>query len=163
MSTSDTYDAIIIGAGQAGGPLCTALAETGRSVAIIEQQFVGGTCINYGCMPTKTMVASARVAHLARRGRDFGVHTAPVTVDLAVVRERKRAVVEQMRSGSQHAIEAADNVDLIFGEATFLGPRRLRIARTDGGDQEVQATEWIFINTGARPNIPIIPGIETVP
>ncbi|HQY30201.1 MAG TPA: mercuric reductase, partial [Thermomicrobiales bacterium] len=134
-----------------------------RSVAIIEQQFVGGTCINYGCMPTKTMVASARVAHLARRGRDFGVHTAPVTVDLAVVRERKRAVVEQMRSGSQHAIEAADNVDLIFGEATFLGPKRLRIARTDGGDQEVQATKWIFINTGARPNIPIIPGIETVP
>src|SRR5216683_4822123 len=97
------YDAIVIGAGQAGGPLSTALAQAGWKTAIIERVHVGGTCINEGCTPTKTMVASARVAYLARRAADYGVHTGPVTVDMAVVRQRKRAVVDDFRTGSERS------------------------------------------------------------
>ena len=89
MSTPERYDAIVIGAGQAGGPLSTALARSGRRTALIEREHVGGTCINEGCTPTKTMVASARVAYLARRGADYGVETGPIQVNLARVRERK--------------------------------------------------------------------------
>src|SRR5213593_4904967 len=95
------YDAIVIGAGQAGGPLATALAGAGRRVALIEREHVGGTCINEGCTPTKTMVASARVAHLARRAADYGVRTGPVTVGMERVRQRKRSIVESFRSGSE--------------------------------------------------------------
>src|SRR6185503_16411210 len=98
---TEHYDAIVIGAGQSGGPLSTALARAGRRTAIIEREHVGGTCINEGCTPTKTMVASARVAYLARRAADYGVRTGPVTVDLPVVRQRKRDIVNSFRQGSQ--------------------------------------------------------------
>ena len=91
MSQLEKYDAIVIGAGQAGGPLSTALARAGKRTLLVERAHVGGTCINEGCTPTKTMVASARVAYLARRGGDYGVETGPVRVDLARVRERKRS------------------------------------------------------------------------
>ncbi|HET7422946.1 MAG TPA: FAD-dependent oxidoreductase, partial [Gemmatimonadales bacterium] len=91
MSPPEQYDAIVIGSGQAGGPLAKELARAGRRTALIEREHVGGTCVNEGCTPTKTMVASGRVAYLARRGADYGVQTGPVRVDLAVVRERKRA------------------------------------------------------------------------
>src|SRR3954451_22835101 len=117
MSDEKTYDAIVIGAGQAGGPLSTALAESGRSTAIIEREHVGGTCVNVGCTPTKTMVASARAAYVARRGADFGVHTGPITFEQAVVKRRKQAVVDSFRSGSEASIEGTSGVDLIRGEA----------------------------------------------
>src|SRR5258708_5837089 len=94
MATPEHYDAIIIGAGQAGGPLSTAFGQAGRKTAIIEREHVGGTCINEGCTPTKTMVASARVAYLARRAADYGVHTGAVSVDMSVVRKRKRDIVD---------------------------------------------------------------------
>src|SRR5215218_7179756 len=102
----ETYDTIVIGAGQAGGPLSTALAGAGRQTALIEREHVGGTCINEGCTPTKTMVASARVAYLARRAADYGVRTGPVAVDMARVRERKRAIVKSFRTGSLRRIES---------------------------------------------------------
>src|SRR6059036_1143152 len=108
------YDAIVIGAGQAGGPLATALAGAGRRVALIEREHVGGTCINEGCTPTKTMVASARVAYLARRSADYGVHTGPISIDLRKVGERKRNIVDKFRNGVQSRIEKAANLDLIF-------------------------------------------------
>src|SRR5829696_1118798 len=92
-----SYDVIVIGAGQGGGPLATAFAAAGRTVAIVEREHVGGTCINVGCTPTKTMVASARVAYLTRRAADYGVRTAPPTVDLEMVRGRKRGIVESFR------------------------------------------------------------------
>src|SRR2546426_3596998 len=117
MTQTEHYDAIVIGAGQAGGPLSTTLAKAGWKTAIIERDHVGGTCINEGCTPTKTMVASARVAYLARRGAEHGVRTGPITVDLARVRERKRAVVESFRGGSQRRLEATPNLDLVFGDA----------------------------------------------
>src|SRR5580765_4166470 len=105
---TEHYDAIIIGAGQGGMPLSRALAGAGRKTAVIEREHVGGTCINEGCTPTKTMVASARVAYLARRGGDYGVRTGPVTVDMGRVRERKRSIVKSFRANSLRRIEAAE-------------------------------------------------------
>src|SRR5690242_15082353 len=119
----EQFDAIVIGAGQSGGPLASALAQAGRRTAIIECEHVGGTCINEGCTPTKTMVASARVAYLARRAADYGVHTGPVTVNLAEVRQRKRAVVDDFRGGSERRLEGTAGLELIRGEARFTGPK----------------------------------------
>src|SRR6476646_2210914 len=97
MSSTTHYDAIVIGAGQSGGPLSSGLARSGRKTAIVEREHVGGTCINEGCTPTKTMVASARVAHLARRGADYGVYTGPISIDMSRVRQRKREIVDSFR------------------------------------------------------------------
>src|ERR1700738_4139902 len=119
MSSLDHYQAIVIGSGQGGTPLCTALAEAGLRTALIERRHVGGTCINEGCTPTKTMVASGRVAYLTRRGADYGIHTGDISVDMARVRERKRNIVDNFRGGSQRRLEKTPNLDLIFGEAGF--------------------------------------------
>src|SRR6266478_6423581 len=123
MTSTTQYDAIVIGAGQAGVPLSTALANAGWKTALIERIHVGGTCINEGCTPTKTMVASARVAYLARRGADYGIHTGPVTVDMRKVRQRKRDIVDSFRNGSLRRIERAAGLDLLMGEASFTGPK----------------------------------------
>jgi pyruvate/2-oxoglutarate dehydrogenase complex dihydrolipoamide dehydrogenase (E3) component len=157
MSTSERYDAIVIGAGQAGGPLSTALARSGKRTALIEREHVGGTCINEGCTPTKTMVASARVAYLARRGADYGVETGAVQVNLARVRERKRDIVKRFRAGSLRRIEAAPGVELICAEARFTGPRRIAV---DGRSLEA---DLVFINTGCRPAAPDVEGLSQVP
>ena len=153
MHAPEDYDAIVIGAGQAGGPLSTALARAGRRTVLIEREHVGGTCINVGCTPTKTMVASARVAYLARRGVDYGVETGPVRVNLGRVRERKRNIVESFRGGSQRRIEATRGVDLVFGEARFVGPRTVMV------DGRAFRAGLVFINTGARPAPPDVPGL----
>src|ERR1700726_5201987 len=101
MSSGNHYRGIIIGSGQGGTPLSKALANAGWRTALVEREHVGGTCVNEGCSPTKTMVASGRVAYLARRGADYGVHTGAITVDMSRVRERKRAIVESFRGGNQ--------------------------------------------------------------
>jgi pyruvate/2-oxoglutarate dehydrogenase complex dihydrolipoamide dehydrogenase (E3) component len=156
MSSPEKYDAIVIGAGQAGVPLTTELAGAGRRTALIEREHVGGTCINEGCTPTKTMVASARVAYLARRGADYGVETGPVRVNLGRVRERKRSIVESFRSGSQRRIESTRSAELILGEACFVGPRTVAV------DQRTLQADLVFINSGARPALPEVPGLESV-
>src|SRR5713101_3723066 len=119
MTQTTHYDAILIGAGQAGVPLSTTLARAGWKTAIIERVHVGGTCINEGCTPTKTMVASGRVAYLARRGEDYGVQTGDIRIDMERVRQRKRDIVDSFRNGSQKRLEKTANLDLIFGEASF--------------------------------------------
>jgi len=162
MAATNHYDAIVIGSGQAGGPLSTALAQAGWKTAIIERIHVGGTCINEGCTPTKTMVASARVAYLARRGSDYGVHTGPVTIDMIKVRQRKRDIVDSFRNGSQRRIESAPGLDLLMGEASFTGPKTLEV-RLNNGDTRQLTANTIFINAGDRPSQPSIPGIEGVP
>src|SRR5947209_11442994 len=154
---STQYEAIVVGAGQAGGPRSTALARSGRRTALIEREHVGGTCINVGCTPTKTMVASARVAYLARRGADFGVHTGPVSIDMLRVRQRKRDIVDTFRTGSQRQIEQTPGVELIFGDARFVGPRTLDV------NGQTLSAELIFLNVGARPSRPSLPGIDQVP
>jgi pyruvate/2-oxoglutarate dehydrogenase complex dihydrolipoamide dehydrogenase (E3) component len=151
------YDDIVIGAGQSGGPLSSALARAGRRTVLIEREHVGGTCINEGCTPTKTMVASARVAYLAKRGADYGVNTGPITIDMVRVRQRKRDIVERFRSGSEHRIVSTPGLDLRLGEARFVGPKTLQV-----GDQQLTA-DRIFINVGARPSRPPIPGLDSVP
>ena len=161
MST-ETFDAIIIGTGQAGKPLATALAGAGKRTAILERQHVGGSCINFGCTPTKTMVATARVAHLARRGPDYGVETGAVSVDLERVRERKRAIVEMFRKGGTRGLEKADGVELIRGHGRFTGPRELAVELRDGTTRRLTA-ERVFLHTGARPFVPPIEGLEEVP
>jgi pyruvate/2-oxoglutarate dehydrogenase complex dihydrolipoamide dehydrogenase (E3) component len=162
MTTAEQYDAILIGAGQANNPLSTTLAQAGWNVALIEAKHVGGTCVNEGCTPTKTMVASARAAHVARRSSDYGVHTGPVTVDMARVRERKRNVVERFRSGSRRRVEDADGVELLMGQARFVGPKTVAVELNDGETRQLTADK-IFINTGQRPRTPDIPGLDAVP
>lgn len=158
----ERFDSIVIGSGQAGTPLSLALAEAGRKTALIERQHVGGTCINEGCTPTKTMVASARVAYLARHAADYGVNTGPVSVNQAKVRERKRAIVESFRGGSQRRLEQAKGLELIFGSARFLGPNSVEVQLNAGGARQLTAAN-IFINTGARAGRPEIAGLDSVP
>ena len=155
------FDAVVIGAGQAGGPLAGALAKAGWKVALLERQHVGGTCVNEGCTPTKTMIASARVAHVARRASEYGVQTSAVSVDLGIVRSRKRAIVEKFRSGSQGSLERIPNVELIFGEAKFTGVKQLEVQLREGGTRRLES-EKIFINAGTRPFVPDIPGLSEV-
>src|SRR5713226_10762948 len=160
--TTTQYDAIVIGAGQAGGPLSTALARAGWKTAIIEREHVGGTCINEGCTPTKTMVASARVAYLARRGADYGVHTGPISVDMQVVRTRKQGIVEGARLAFESRIEATPGLDLLMGEAHFIAPKTLEVHLKSGETQQITAP-MIFIDTGDRPKQLTIKGVESVP
>jgi len=162
MNAPHEYQAIVIGSGQGGNPLCAALAGAGLRTALIERQHVGGTCINEGCTPTKTMVASARVAYLARRGADYGVHAGNLRIDMERVRLRKRDIVNSFRNGSQSRLEKTANLDLIFGEARFTGKKSLAVRLNDGGESELTG-EKIFINAGARPSVPPIEGLKEVP
>lgn len=162
MSDSEKYDAIIIGAGQAGVPLSYALAGAGMRTALIERKHVGGTCINEGCTPTKTMVASGRVAYLARRGADYGVQTSPVRIDIQKVRQRKRDIVASFRDGSQARIEKTANLQLIFGDASFSGPKTVLVRQKTGEALSLSA-QYIFINTGLRAACPDIAGLSQVP
>ncbi len=161
MSTPQQYDAIIIGSGQAGTPLSTTLAAAGMRTALIERKHVGGTCINEGCTPTKTMVASGRVAYVARRGADYGVHTGPVSVDLLKVRQRKRDIVDSFRNSNQSRIEKAANLDLIFGEASFTGPKTIEV-RLNDGTQRALSAKYFFLNGGTRASHPKLDGLDDV-
>ncbi|HTZ58296.1 MAG TPA: mercuric reductase [Acidobacteriaceae bacterium] len=157
----ETFDAIVIGSGQGGNPLVEALIAAGKKTALIERRDVGGTCINRGCSPTKTMVASARVAYLARRGADYGVTVGPVSVDMSRVRERKRAIVSSFRQSREKRL-ANVHAELIRGEASFTASQQIHIALNTGGERSLTAPQ-IFINTGTRSTIPAIAGLETVP
>ena len=158
--TPETFDAIIIGTGQSGKPLAIALGKAGKT-AVIERRHAGGTCINDGCTPTKTMVASARVAYLARRGQDYGCAPAATCANMAEVYRRKQGVVEQFRNGGQHALESTPNVELIFGEGSFVDARTVRVALKAGGERLLTAPK-VVINTGGRPAVPPIPGLGDV-
>ena len=160
--TPENFDAIIIGTGQSGKPLAVALGNAGWKTAVIERRYVGGTCINFGCTPTKTMVASARVAYLARRGPDYGVHTGgDVRVNMAEVYRRKQGVVEEFRNGGQRSLESTPNVELLFGGASFVDAKTVRVALNAGGERLLTAPK-IVINTGGRPAVPPIPGLSDV-
>ena len=154
---SERLDAIILGTGQGGKPLAVALAKAGKKTAVLESKQVGGTCINYGCTPTKTMIASARAAYLARRGGDYGVNNSGVSVDMGRVRERKRAIVESFRSRNEKRLESEENVELIRGEGRFTGPKSISV------NGRALEAEWIFIDTGLRNAVPPIEGIKDVP
>jgi pyruvate/2-oxoglutarate dehydrogenase complex dihydrolipoamide dehydrogenase (E3) component len=153
---STKFDAIIVGAGQAGPPLAGRLTEAGQTVAVIERKLVGGTCVNYGCIPTKTLVASAHAAHVARRGAEFGIGTGDVTVDMAKVKARKDKVMLDDRHGVESWLEGMAGCTLIRGHARFDGPHTIRV------DDQLLAADKIFLNVGGRAVVPDIPGLSDV-
>jgi len=150
------FDAIVVGAGQAGPPLANRLTAAGQTVAVIERKHVGGTCVNTGCIPTKTLVASAHAAHLARRGADFGVGTGSVAVDMTKVKARKDGIMLDDRSGVESWLDNMNGCTLIRGHARFEGAHTLRV-----GD-ELIAADRIFLNVGGRAVAPDIPGLDDV-
>ena len=155
MPTS--YDAIIIGTGQSGPALADRMNDESLRVAVIERHLYGGTCVNVGCIPTKTLVASARVAHVARRGSEFGVTIdGPIEVDMARVKARKDAIVERSTTGVEGWMKGLENVTTFEGHGRFEGPNSVSV----GG--ELLEAEKIFINVGGRASIPPIPGIDDV-
>ncbi|MBS3735630.1 MAG: mercuric reductase [Candidatus Bipolaricaulota bacterium] len=155
------YDAVVIGSGQGGTPLSLYMAEQGLETALIESKHVGGTCVNEGCTPTKTMIASARVAHLVGRAEEYGVNPGGVEVQLSKVRKRKRDIVDSFRRGNLNRIEKKPGLDLIRGEAMFTEPYTIEISGEGEKHQTVEA-EKFFINTGARPSAPPIEGLDEV-
>lgn len=156
MAPAQKYDAIVIGAGQAGPPLAGRLTADGQTVAVIERKLVGGTCVNYGCIPTKTLVASAHAAHLARRGAEYGVGTGEIAVDMAKVRARKDKIMLDDRHGVESWLEGMDGATLIRGHARFVDPHTVDV------DGELLTAEKIFLNVGGRAVAPDFPGLDGI-
>ena len=161
MAQAIHYDAIVIGSSRGGRLLPIAFAKAGRKVALIERGHIGGTCINVGCTPTKTMVASARIASQARRGTEYGIHTGPISVDLQAIHQRKQGIVEGARSASESRIKETQGLDLLIGEAHFIAPKTLEVHLKSGETQQITAP-MIFIDTGDRPKQLTIKGVESV-
>ena len=156
------YDAIVIGSGQGGTPLAKKLAKKGLKTVIVERRFIGGTCINDGCTPTKTMVASARIMHLAKKSKELGVNIKNAQLNFRKVIKRKNKIVEDFRNGGENGLRKTEGLDIIFGEAGFINNKELKIALPDGKD-EILTAEKIFINTGGRPTVPAIEGLDKIP
>ena len=162
MTKPEEYDAIVIGASKAALFLGPALVQAGWRTALIEREYLGGVCVNVGCTPTKTMIASARVAQFARRAAEYGVHTGPVTVDMAAVRQRKRDLVSLISAFPAGLIEQTEGLDLVMGEGSFIDSKSVEVRLNGGGVRQMTA-DRIFINTGGRPSKPPIPGLDSVP
>jgi pyruvate/2-oxoglutarate dehydrogenase complex dihydrolipoamide dehydrogenase (E3) component len=152
-----TYDAIVLGAGQAGPSLAARLTGSGMKVALVERKFLGGTCVNTGCMPTKALVASAYAAHLARRAADLGIVVPEVRVDFPKVMARARGVTENARAGLDRWLRGMENLTLVQGQARFEGPHEIRVG------EDVLTAPRIFINVGGRARVPDMPGVREVP
>ncbi|HEX7249545.1 MAG TPA: FAD-containing oxidoreductase [Burkholderiales bacterium] len=153
----ERFDAIAIGTGQAAPALCARLDKEGLKTALVERKLLGGTCVNVGCIPTKTLVASARAAQMARRGSDYGFSAGEVRVDMARVKARKDEVVDHSRGGLEKWIGSMKNVELIRGHAKFVSARKIQVQ-----GRELEA-DRIFINVGGRALVPDIPGLKDVP
>ena len=162
MDSFRQYDAIVIGSGQGGTPLSMALAKAGMRTALVERKHVGGTCINEGCTPTKTMIASGRVAYLARRAADYGVNVGSISIDFERIRQRKRAIVDSFRGGSESRIQKTENLDLLFGEASFTAPKTIVVRSRHDAERSLTASQ-IFINAGTRASRLPLEGLDQVP
>ncbi|KAG4441932.1 hypothetical protein IFR05_002616 [Cadophora sp. M221] len=169
-ATPDVYDAIIIGSGQAGTPLAAAFAKAGQKTVLIDRSHIGGCCVNEGCTPTKTLIASARAAYVTRRGQNYGIHTKnpstskygknEVIVDMLRVRERKREIVESFRGGNEKRVDDA-GVSVLMGSAGFVDGKTVKVHLNAGGEKVVRG-EKIFINVGERPAPPSLQGVESL-
>ena len=158
---AEQYDVLILGSGQAGNPLSSDFVKAGKRVALIERAEVAGTCINYGCTPTKTMVASAQRAWQVRHAGELGIEVGSLRVNMEQVRARKRKIVEQFRTSSEKRF-ASGQPELVRGEARFVGAKEIVVALKAGGERRL-AAETIVINTGDSPTVPKIAGLERVP
>lgn len=156
------YDAIIIGAGQAGVPLAGKLAKAGWKVTLVEKRFIGGTCVNDGCTPTKTVITSGRIAYLAGRSKDWGIETGDIKVNMPAIKKRKDKIVLDARNGTEQRLLKTDGLDVLFGEAVFTSNKTLTVHLNKGGTEDIYA-ETIFINAGASTNIPEVDGMHDVP
>jgi len=161
MKNPEKFDAVIIGTGQSGVPLAKTFAGKGWKVAIIERYLVGGSCINYGCTPSKTMAASSQVIHLTKKAEVYGVHNSKVEINLKEIINRKKSIVKSFREGLEKGIEKTKNLTLIRGEAGFVDKKIIQIHLSNGGTRRITGDK-IFINTGGGPRIPSIKGIESV-
>jgi pyruvate/2-oxoglutarate dehydrogenase complex dihydrolipoamide dehydrogenase (E3) component len=161
---TESLDALVIGSGQGGTPLARELARSGRRTVLVEAANVGGTCVNVGCTPTKTIVASARVAYLVRRAADYGVRLpdGPITMDMERVHARKESVVHAWRRGSQRSIDSTDGLTLVRGTARFVAPHAVDVASAGIGEARRFEAPLVFINTGLRPAVPPIPGLDAI-
>ena len=157
----EQFDCIIVGSGQAGSPLASSFAEAGKRTVLIERAHIGGCCLNEGCTPTKTLVASAEVAYLARRASDFGVHVGDVQVNMVEVRQRKRNMVDSFASESVQSLKEQKGLDLVFGAARFSDPKTMTVLTADGSHRLLSAPT-IVLNVGARPTVPKIDGLDSV-
>jgi pyruvate/2-oxoglutarate dehydrogenase complex dihydrolipoamide dehydrogenase (E3) component len=155
------FDAIVIGSGQGGNPLAKKMADKGWKTAIVEQRYLGGTCINDGCTPTKAMIACAKVAHTVFHSKWWGIHSHGFTVDLPFIVARKNNIVEQFRAGTAKGLQS-EGITVFMGSAAFTGNKTIKVTRHKGEEQLLTA-EHIFINTGTTPNIPPIPGLAEAP
>jgi len=155
------YDAILIGSGQAANPLAEKLAAAGWKTVLIEKKFIAGTCINVGCTPTKTLIASGRVAYLTKRSADYGVYTTGHSIDIEAVIKRKNAHVLSARESSTKRLLETQHLDVVFGNAVFSGPKEVTVTKEDGS-VTIMTAEKIFINIGTRPTIPPIAGLSEV-
>lgn len=155
------FDAIVIGAGQAGGPLAKKLALAGKKTLLVEKRWIGGTCVNDGCTPTKTMIASAKMAYLAANSKPLGVKIKNYSVDMPAIKKRKDEVVDMFREGSRRGLEATKDLTLLFGEAEFTGEKTISVKTANGKKKEFKA-DLFFINTGAKPLIPEVNGLEDI-
>ncbi|WKN31412.1 mercuric reductase [Porifericola rhodea] len=156
-----TYDAIIIGVGQAGSPLASTLSGKGWKTAVIERQHPGGSCVNYGCTPTKTMVASASVSHVVSTAAEVGIEATAPKTNFQQVIKRRDEIVKQWREGVEKTIFESDNIDYFFGEASFVSKKQIKVTLNEGGEEELTA-EKIFINVGTSPRIPDIQGLNKI-
>ena len=154
------FDGIVIGSGQSGGPLSSAFARAGWKMALVEKAEIGGTCVNVGCTPTKTMIASARVAYVVSRAKEYGVNISAVSVNLNKVRDRKRKIVNMFRSGGERGIANA-KVELFRGQAAFVDSKTIEVELNDGSKHTLSAKK-IFINTGTRNFRPNIAGLDKI-
>ncbi len=174
MAAPTHYDAIVVGSGQSGTPLAAAFAAAGRKTAMVERDHIGGTCVNVGCTPTKTLIASGRVAYLAGRAGDYGIELSasssssaaggqPPQTDMLRVRQRLRDIVSSFRGGGEARLTKA-GVDILRGSAAFVGPKTLKVTPVEAGEaaKTIEA-DLIFLNTGERPLRPALPGLDTVP
>ena len=184
-ATVKKFDAVVIGSGQSGTPLASALAQAGRKTALIEKTHIQGCCVNEGCTPTKTMISSGRVAHLGRRAEDYGIWNVPtqnlekghkafhgrveggwekvnVAIDMQKVRQRKRDIVDSFRGGSEGRLKKQEGLEVIMGEASFKDAHSLTVKLAEGGDDIEIEAETIFINTGERPSRPQLPGLDSL-
>jgi pyruvate/2-oxoglutarate dehydrogenase complex dihydrolipoamide dehydrogenase (E3) component len=157
---SSHYDAIIVGSGQCGTPLASAFAAAGKRTAMIEREHIGGTCVNVGCTPTKTMIASGRAAYMARRAGDYGVTATVQGIDMARVRQRKREMVKSWNAGGESRLRK-NGVDIIMGTAQFTGEKKLTVKLNDGGEKEITG-DVVILDVGERPAKVDLPGLDDI-